>query len=82
MLADFDSMVTALSFIRHIYEANECPSSEAKIFLMPLMLLDSCKTTDGGAVTPVAMFHMERTQLRKDSFDIDKVALPVCFSIP
>ena len=63
LMADFDSMVTALSFIRHIYEANECPSVEAKICLMPLMLLDSCKTTDGGAVTPVARFHMERSQL-------------------
>ena len=62
-MADFDSMGTALSFIRHIYEANECPSVEIKICLMPLMLLYSCKTTDGGAVIPAAMFHMERSQL-------------------
>ena len=36
---------------------------EAKICLMPLMLLDSCKITDGGVVTPVAIFHMEKSQL-------------------
>ena len=57
-MADFDSIVTALSFIRHIYEANECPSVEAKICLMLLMLLNY-----GDAVTPFAMFHTERSQL-------------------
>ena len=64
-MADFDSMVKAFSFIRHICETNECPSVEAKICLLRLMLLNSCKTTDGGAVTSgaVAMFHMERSQL-------------------
>ena len=46
-MADFDSMVTAWSFIQNIYEATECPSVQAKICLMPLMLLDSCKITDG-----------------------------------
>ena len=64
LILDFDgSIVTAWSFIRNIYEANECPSVEANICLMPLMLLDSCKITDGGAVTPVAMSHMARSQL-------------------
>ena len=62
-MVDLDSMVTALTFIRHICEANECPSVEANLCLMPLMLLDSCKTTDGGAVTSVVMFHMGRSQL-------------------
>ena len=62
-MADFDSMVTVLSFIRHIYEANACPSVVAKICLMPLMLLDSCKPTDDGAVTSAVMFHMGRFQL-------------------
>ena len=75
LMADFESMVPALSFIWHIYEANECPSVEAKICLMPLLLLDY-KTT------PVAMFHIEKSLLWIDYFAIDKVALPVCFCIP
>ena len=70
-------LISAWSFIRNSYEANECPSVEAKIRLKP-MLFDSCPLTDG--VTPVAMFHIERSQM--NSFDRDKVALPVCFCIP